>query len=45
MDDPSHRELAQNNSELFLRQFNKQKIFIDEAQYAPALFPFLKKDG
>jgi hypothetical protein len=43
LDDPSLRELAQNDPELFLRQFDTQKIFIDEAQYAPALFPSLKR--
>lgn len=43
LDDPSLRELAQNDPELFLRQFNSQKLFIDEAQYAPALFPSLKR--
>jgi predicted AAA+ superfamily ATPase len=26
-----------------LQQFNSQKLFIDEAQYAPALFPSLKR--
>lgn len=43
LDDPSLRELAQNDPELFLRQFDTQKLFIDEAQYAPALFPSLKR--
>jgi len=43
LDDPSLRELAQKDPELFLRQFNAEKIFIDEAQYAPALFPSLKR--
>lgn len=43
LDDPSLRELAQNDPELFLRQFDSQKLFIDEAQYAPALFPSLKR--
>lgn len=41
--DPSLREFAQNDPELFLRQFDSQKLFIDEAQYAPALFPSLKR--
>ncbi len=43
LDDPSLRELAQNDPELFLHQFDTQKLFIDEAQYAPALFPSLKR--
>lgn len=43
LDDPSLRELAQSDPELFLRQFDSKKLFIDEAQYAPALFPSLKR--
>ncbi len=43
LDDPSLRELAQTDPELFLKQFSGQKIFIDEAQYAPNLFPSLKR--
>ncbi len=43
LDDPALRELAQNDPELFLEQFKSDKIFIDEAQYAPALFPSLKR--
>lgn len=43
LDDPSMRELAQNDPELFLSQFEKDRIFIDEVQYAPALFPSLKR--
>lgn len=43
LDDPSLRELAQSDPELFLRQFGEKKLFIDEAQYAPALFPSLKR--
>ena len=43
LDDPALRELAQNDPEIFLRQFDSQKLFIDEAQYAPALFPSLKR--
>ncbi len=43
LDDPSLRELAQRDPELFLSQFNHQKLFIDEAQYAPNLFPSLKR--
>lgn len=43
LDDPSLRELAQRDPELFLSQFDSQKLFIDEAQYAPELFPSLKR--
>ena len=42
LDDPALRELAQRDPELFLKQF-PDKIFIDEAQYAPELFPSLKR--
>jgi predicted AAA+ superfamily ATPase len=44
LDDPHLRELAQDDPELFLRQFESKKLFIDEAQYAPALFPSLKEE-
>ena len=43
LDDPGLRQLAQNDPELFLNQFASNKLFIDEAQYAPALFPSLKR--
>lgn len=43
LDDPALRELAQSDPEIFLKQFDSQKLFIDEAQYAPALFPSLKR--
>lgn len=43
LDDPALRDLAQNNPEVFLKQFSSDKLFIDEAQYAPALFPLLKR--
>ena len=43
LDDPALRELAQSDPELFLQQFSSKKLFIDEAQYAPALFPSLKR--
>jgi predicted AAA+ superfamily ATPase len=43
LDDPALRELAQNDPELFLKQFDSKKLFIDEAQYAPELFPSLKR--
>ena len=42
LDDPALRTLAQKDPELFLKQF-AGKIFIDEAQYAPELFPSLKR--
>jgi predicted AAA+ superfamily ATPase len=29
--------------ELFLKQYANEKIFIDEAQYAPNLFPSIKR--
>lgn len=43
LDDPALRELAQENPELLLKQFEGKKLFIDEAQYAPNLFPSLKR--
>lgn len=43
LDDIHLRSLAQNDPELFLKQFSSDKLFIDEAQYAPALFPALKR--
>jgi predicted AAA+ superfamily ATPase len=43
LDDLSLRQLAQSDPELFLKQFQNEKLFIDEAQYAPALFPALKR--
>lgn len=43
LDDPALRELAQSDPELFLKQFPGKKLFIDEAQYAPQLFPSLKR--
>ena len=43
LDDPSLRDLAQRDPEVFLRQFEGKKLFIDEAQYAPNLFPSLKR--
>lgn len=42
LDDPGLRTLAQSDPELFLKQF-PGKIFIDEAHYAPELFPVLKR--
>ncbi len=43
LDDPSLRDLAKRDPELFLNQFGLQKLLIDEAQYAPELFPSLKR--
>lgn len=43
LDDPTARHLAQSDPVLFLKQFEGQKLFIDEAQYAPELFPVLKR--
>ncbi len=43
LDDPALRALAQRDPELLLKQFEGKKIFIDEAQYAPELFPSLKR--
>jgi predicted AAA+ superfamily ATPase len=43
LDDPAFRHLAQSNPELLLKQFESKKLFIDEAQYAPQLFPLLKR--
>lgn len=43
LDDPGLRELAENDPELFLNQFGDDNLFIDEAQYAPRLFPSLKR--
>jgi len=43
LDDLDLRHLANEDPTLFLKQFNSEKIFIDEAQYAPGLFPLLKR--
>ena len=43
LDDPGLRALAQSDPQTFLAQFEGRKIFIDEAQYAPELFPVLKR--
>jgi predicted AAA+ superfamily ATPase len=43
LDDPGLRQLAQNDPELFLNQFAEQKLFIDEAHHAPAIFSSLKR--
>ena len=43
LDDLSLRELAQNDPKLFLMNYNG-KIIIDEIQYAPKLFSYIKMD-
>ncbi|MBM3285908.1 MAG: ATP-binding protein [Candidatus Eisenbacteria bacterium] len=41
LDDPTVRALAREDPSLFLRQ-NPPPLLIDEVQYAPGLFPYLK---
>ncbi len=41
LDDPSIRELAQNDPVLFFQRF-KPPVLIDEIQYAPGLLPVIK---
>jgi len=41
LDDPNVRQLAVNDPEMFLQRFTPPLI-IDEVQYAPQLFPYLK---
>lgn len=43
LDDLSLRELAQNDPKLFLMNYSGPLI-IDEVQYAPNLFPYIKID-
>ena len=43
LDDLSLRELAQNEPKLFLMNY-KGPIIIDEVQYAPNLFPYIKME-
>ncbi|MCB0198099.1 MAG: ATP-binding protein, partial [Anaerolineae bacterium] len=43
LDDPQLRELANRDPEVFLSQFRGRKLFIDEVQYAPNLFPSIKR--
>ena len=43
LDDLSLRELAQNDPKLFLMNY-KGKLIIDEIQYAPNLFSYIKMD-
>ena len=41
LDDLTERALAKNDPELFL-QLHKPPLLIDEVQYAPELFPYIK---
>lgn len=41
LDDITEREMAKNDPKLFL-QLHKPPVFIDEVQYAPELFPYIK---
>ena len=41
LDDLSDREIAKNDPKMFF-QINKPPVFIDEVQYAPELFPYIK---
>jgi len=41
LDNPKYRILAQNDPELFLAE-NPPPVIIDEVQYAPQLFPYIK---
>ena len=41
LDDLNERSLAKNDPELFL-QIHKPPVLIDEVQYAPELFPYIK---
>ena len=41
LDDLSEREMAKNDPKLFF-QIHKPPVFIDEVQYAPELFPYIK---
>ena len=41
LDHPTIRTLAQNDPELFLQRYSPP-VLIDEVQYAPELFPFIK---
>ena len=41
LDDLTEREMAKNDPKMFL-QVHKPPIFIDEVQYAPELFPYIK---
>jgi predicted AAA+ superfamily ATPase len=41
LDNPKFRALAQNDPELFMQE-NLPPVLIDEVQYAPELFPYIK---
>ena len=41
LDDLIEREMAKNDPKMFL-QIHKPPVFIDEVQYAPELFPYIK---
>ncbi len=41
LDDLNEREMAKNDPKLFF-QIHKPPVFIDEVQYAPDLFPYIK---
>ena len=41
LDDMNERNLAKNDPAMFL-QLHKPPVFIDEVQYAPELFPYIK---
>jgi len=41
LDDLGEREMAKNDPKLFF-QIHKPPVFIDEVQYAPELFPYIK---
>jgi predicted AAA+ superfamily ATPase len=41
LDDLNDRELAKNDPKMFF-QIHKPPVFIDEVQYAPELFPYIK---
>ena len=41
LDNETYREEAKNNPKFFLETWGKP-LFIDEAQYAPELFPYIK---
>lgn len=43
LDNPMLRALAQDEPEIFLQRF-KRPILIDEIQYAPQLFPYIKME-
>lgn len=41
LDDLTERQIAKNDPKMFL-QIHKPPVFIDEVQYAPELFPYIK---